>query len=224
MNNTDEIKACIENELGKREIPIRNKNAIDALLKALNPLNALSSLKQVLTGAEECLGLERQKLTLEKILELIIGIDAKLNGDSATKIDPSLKILVENIVASGDVVGLEGKTSNDAVKKIFEHSLDVTVKNVRSQGNVTGVKLDVDQEMEVKQQVNIDTDIAHVALNPSLGKIILGKRSNNSNIPKRIGILNKGKNNVFINNKFVGLDVGIQDDGEDTTAKGNDFR
>lgn len=40
-------------------------------------------------------------------------------------------------------------------------------------------------------------------------------------IPKSIGILNKGRRNVFINNKFLGLDIGIQDEGEETFAAGN---
>lgn len=44
------------------------------------------------------------------------------------------------------------------------------------------------------------------------------------NKPKRIGILNKGKNNQFINNTFENLDVGIQDEGEDTIAEGNEFK
>ena len=41
---------------------------------------------------------------------------------------------------------------------------------------------------------------------------------------QRVGILNKGKNNKFINNTFSGFDVGIQDEGESSVAKGNDFK
>ena len=40
---------------------------------------------------------------------------------------------------------------------------------------------------------------------------------------RRIGILNKGRSNKFINNKFVGLDIGIQDEGEYTFAARNEF-
>lgn len=40
---------------------------------------------------------------------------------------------------------------------------------------------------------------------------------------KKIGILNKGKNNQFKDNVFDGLDVGIQDEGEATMASGNAF-
>ena len=38
-----------------------------------------------------------------------------------------------------------------------------------------------------------------------------------------VGILNKGKNNKFINNRFSNLDVGIQDEGTNTHAEGNEF-
>jgi hypothetical protein len=42
--------------------------------------------------------------------------------------------------------------------------------------------------------------------------------------PKRIGILNKGKKNKFIDSTFENLDIGIQDEGEETIAKGNKFK
>ena len=44
-------------------------------------------------------------------------------------------------------------------------------------------------------------------------------------VPKkeRIGIRNAGKNNTFVGNTFVGFDVGIDDVGEGTIAKSNDF-
>jgi hypothetical protein len=41
--------------------------------------------------------------------------------------------------------------------------------------------------------------------------------------PKRVGILNTGKNNTFIGNTFHGHDVGIKDEGEGTFAKANNF-
>ena len=40
---------------------------------------------------------------------------------------------------------------------------------------------------------------------------------------KRIGILNQGKNNKFINNTFENFDIGIKDEGENSLAKGNEF-
>ncbi len=50
----------------------------------------------------------------------------------------------------------------------------------------------------------------------------MAKRDNQSQ-SKRIGILNKGKHNRFINNDFNGMDIGIQDEGEHTVAVGNRF-
>ena len=47
--------------------------------------------------------------------------------------------------------------------------------------------------------------------------------SSNDQPRTKVGILNRGKKNKFINNKFVGLDVGIDDQGEDTEAAGNKF-
>ena len=41
---------------------------------------------------------------------------------------------------------------------------------------------------------------------------------------KTIGILNKGRNNRFIKNRFNNLDVGIQDEGEGTLAAENEFK
>jgi len=40
---------------------------------------------------------------------------------------------------------------------------------------------------------------------------------------KKVGILNEGENNQFINNTFIGMDIGIRDKGKKTKAKGNKF-
>lgn len=58
-------------------------------------------------------------------------------------------------------------------------------------------------------------DISVIKVSPNLN-IKLGNS-------RRVGILNKGKDNKFINNTFQNLDVGIQDEGQDTTAIGNKF-
>ncbi|MFA5228644.1 MAG: hypothetical protein WC446_02685 [Candidatus Paceibacterota bacterium] len=47
----------------------------------------------------------------------------------------------------------------------------------------------------------------------------MGKEQNK----KTIGILNRGKNNTFLDNTFNGLDVGIQDEREGTFASDNKF-
>lgn len=58
-------------------------------------------------------------------------------------------------------------------------------------------------------------DINGVKVSPNIN-IRLGNN-------KRVGILNKGKDNKFINNTFSNLDVGIQDEGQSTFATGNNF-
>lgn len=56
-------------------------------------------------------------------------------------------------------------------------------------------------------------DVNAIKIEPKIN-LRLGKQT-------RIGVLNKGKNNTFINNTFEDLDVAIQDEGEDTFAAGN---
>lgn len=54
-------------------------------------------------------------------------------------------------------------------------------------------------------------------------KIDLETKIDEGNKKKSIGILNRGRNNKFLNNEFSGLDIGIQDEGEKTLASGNRF-
>ena len=70
----DEVKNKIEVELQKRQKSIRNKNAIEKFLGLFSPLDALWG---VLVGSKDALELEKQKLTLEKVLDLVVGIDDK---------------------------------------------------------------------------------------------------------------------------------------------------
>lgn len=169
----EEITQLIERELQSREKSIRNRNAIEVLLRLFPEIHAL---KEVLTGSKEALDLERQKLTIEKILDLVVGIDEKLSGKDVSKLDEGLKILIERVVAEGDITGLEGKTSDEAVRKVFEKPVDVKIKDVSAKGSVTGVKLSVDEEMEIKKHVEIETDAGKVEINPELGNVTLGTR------------------------------------------------
>ena len=168
----DEIKNQIETKLKKREKSIRNKNAIDKFLGLFSPLDTLWG---VLVGSKDALELEKQKLTLEQLLDLVVGIDDKLSGKEINNVDSGLKILIENAVSRGDITGLEGNTSDENMKKIFEKPLDVEIKNVTAQGNITGIKLNVDGEMPVKGQTKIKTDLGTIEINPEFGEITVGK-------------------------------------------------
>ena len=86
-----------------------------------------------------------------------------------------IKILIEDAISGGNITGLEGGTSDENMKKIFEKPLDVEIKNVNAKGNITGVKLDVDGEMPVKGQTRIKTDLGTIEMNPQLGEITFGK-------------------------------------------------
>lgn len=168
----DDVKKQIEAELKNREKSIRNKNAIDKFLGLFLTLDALWG---VLVGSKDALELEKQKLTLDKVLDLVIGIDDKLSGEDISSVDVGLKILIENAVSEGNITGLEGNTSDENMKKIFEKPLDVEIKNVTAKGNITGVKLNVDGEMPVKGQAKVKTDFGTIEMNPQFGEITFGK-------------------------------------------------
>lgn len=59
-------------------------------------------------------------------------------------------------------------------------------------------------------------DINLIKVSPNLN-VKLGNQ-------KRVGILNKGRNNKYISNSFESLDVGIDDQGKNTLAEDNKFK
>lgn len=66
-------------------------------------------------------------------------------------------------------------------------------------------------------------DINNIKIEPHV-KLSFGKKDDRTQRQNgRVGILNRGKNNKFINNRFSSLDVGIQDEGINTFAEGNEF-
>lgn len=70
---------------------------------------------------------------------------------------------------------------------------------------------------------NLMTDINNIKIEPHIKLNLRRKKGSDKAVPKRTGILNKGKNNTFVDNTFDGLDVGIEDQGENTKAEGNKF-
>ena len=168
----DDVKNKIEIELKRREKSVRNKNAID---KFLGLFPAIDALWGVLVGSKDALELEKQKLTLETVLDLIVAIDDKLSGKDVSNMDTGLKILIENAISGGDITGLEGNTSDENMKKIFENPLDVEIKDVNAKGNITGVKLNINGEMPVRGQTKIKTDFGTIEMNPQFGEITFGK-------------------------------------------------
>jgi hypothetical protein len=162
----------IELELKKRERRIRDKNAIEMLLTLFPGLGALHG---VFIGASDAIEIERQRLTIDQIMDLLLAIDDKLNGEQSDESDPGMRVLINKVFAEGDITGIDGNTSDEEVRKIFERPLTVEIKDSYAKGNVTGVKLSVDREMPVKGIKTIKTDFGMIEIDPSLGSVTLGK-------------------------------------------------
>lgn len=128
----------------------------------------------VLVGSEDAIEVQRKKLTLEKILELVVAIDQKLEGENITPSDQKISILLENIKADGNVVGLGGDTSSPEMRAMFEKSVDIKLKDIEAGGDVVGAKFNVNSEMEIKKGLSIETPFAEVKINPN-ATVILGK-------------------------------------------------
>lgn len=75
----DDIREEIESELKKREKRVVNRNAIDALCSCFAPIKAL---RQVLSGRGTAIDEERQRVTLEAILQLLSKIDDAISDNS----------------------------------------------------------------------------------------------------------------------------------------------
>jgi len=172
MDKKDQIFSKIYEILKSKEKSIRNKNAVEQLISKIG----LGELYNIFFGVKDKIEFERQKLTLNEVLELLIAVDDRLSGLEEGKHDNKITILLEEIVAKGDVTGFDGNTSNDQVKEIFENNpMDITVRKVASEGSVTGMKLNVDDRAELKQPLNIQGDFGSAQFNPGDGrKIIFG--------------------------------------------------
>jgi hypothetical protein len=77
--NEENILKKIEAELSKREKQVINKNAIDALCSCFGPVK---TLRKVFSGRGDAIDRERQKITIETILELLIKIDNAISANN----------------------------------------------------------------------------------------------------------------------------------------------
>ncbi|MCJ7588685.1 MAG: hypothetical protein MUQ00_12410 [Candidatus Aminicenantes bacterium] len=170
-----EVRSLIEAKLKKNGIIIRNKNAIGAFIKLFPPL---SSLWQVLSGAQDALETERGRITQEVILKFLCALDEKLEGIITTQQqDDTFQILLESVRAYGDVTGLKACTSNPELRQLFsQKEVQVVLSDIQSLGNVTGVNLTVDEEVDLNKHLNIKTPNGSVKFNPGEGRnITFGK-------------------------------------------------
>lgn len=172
--NEAEARKLIEKKLNERKVNIVAKNTIGAFCKLFPPA---SVIWQVLVGAKERLDTERGAITQEVLLNMVLAIDKKLSNRALdTREQEAFKIMLEGIRAMGDVTGLRARTSDPNLRKIFsEKEVKITLKDVTAGGNVTGVDLTVDRELEVKKKLEVETDFTSVKFNPDVGKITFGK-------------------------------------------------
>ena len=167
-----DVRSLIGKKLEQSEKSIRNKNSIEALCSLFPPSNALW---KVLSGSKEAIETKRGRITQETILDILIAIDTKLETGSIDS--QKFRVLLDGVVSFGDVSGLKAKASNPIASKLFsEKEIEIVLKNIHADGNVTGVDLIVDQELELKKRMQIKTPHSSVTFNAGPNcKIVLGK-------------------------------------------------
>ena len=168
----EQICDLIEAKLNESGKKVRNRNAIEALCALFPPASALW---KVLAGSQDALTLEKSRITQDTILDLLVAIEQKLETGRTDA--SAFDVLLDGVVAYGDVSGLKASTSNPVVAQLFsEKDINVVLKNVHARGNVTGVDLQVDQELELKKRLHIETPFARVDFNAGPNcKITFGK-------------------------------------------------
>ena len=178
--NGSEVRKLIEAKLRERKGRIVAENAISAFCSLFPPANMIW---QIVKGAKDKLDTERGIITLDVLLDMITAIDKKLNEGSLNATERgAFKIMLEEIKATGDVTGLRAKTSDPDLRKIFtDKEVKVTLRDITAGGNVTGVDLAVDRELQLKKKLEIETDFGSVKFNPDVGEITFGKGLNPDN-------------------------------------------
>jgi len=172
--NQSEARKLIEKKLHERKINIVVRNTVDAFCKLFPPA---SVIWQVLAGSKEKLDTAKGAITQEVLLDMVLAIDKKLSSRVLdTKEQGAFEIMLEGIRAMGDVTGLRAKTSDPNLREIFtDREVRIILQDITTGGNVTGVDLTVDRELELRRKLEVETDFGSVKFNPDVGKIIFGK-------------------------------------------------
>jgi len=143
------IEKVIQQKLKAEEKTIRNTNAIKQFLKLFPRFDALYG---VFNGSKEALELEKYKLTLDQLLDLIVAIDRKLEGLEFSNVDQTIRVILDNIDVDEEVIGIHAATSNESTRELFERPVYVNIRDVKAK-RVTGIKLDVDREMKIEKDL-----------------------------------------------------------------------
>ena len=147
--NKEDIQNILDIELKKREKDVRNKNAFDALLSASS--GPVQALWKMTFGRNKAMEDEKQKILIEKILDILLEIDEAIskNNGNIEKIDWT--IIEAKIEAYGEdsekVIGLNISSDAGPVELKAGTHIKVSGKNV---GNITGLQIGGNRPEEEK--------------------------------------------------------------------------
>ena len=143
----EDIREIMNNELEKRKKKVRNKKAIDALL-SLSP-RPVQALCKMAFGRDDAMEDEKQKILIEKILEILLEIDDAIakDGGNVEKIDWT--VVEAKIEAHGEnsdkVTGMDISSDAGPVELKAGTHIKVSGRNVR---NITGLHIGGNQTGE----------------------------------------------------------------------------
>lgn len=173
-----------------------------------------------------------------EMYDFVLWIDKELNGykEEDTPSYRIMKGIIKGLNPYNGWIPISFQDNNiqESVSKMGTRQpigqLEELLKN--SKDNILRMKYSSDKEKIIREAIGYQTEIALFIDSSQVYSILEYDRNyllekilsiKDMEEKKSIGILNKGKNNKFIDNSFVGLDVGIQDEGEETYASGNKF-
>ncbi len=138
--NKDDIRREIESELSKQNKRVVNKNAIDALFSAFpGPIQALG---KVLFGHGEAIEKEKQRITIETILQLLLKIDRVISDNNGKTDGIDWKVVGGDIEAYGEnareVTGMDISYDAGPVELKPGTYIKASGKNVR---RITGLRI-----------------------------------------------------------------------------------
>lgn len=136
----EDTRREIEIELTKQNKRVVNKNAIDALFLVFpGPIQALG---KIFLGHGEAIEKEKQRITIETILQLLLKIDAAISENNGKTDGIDWKIVGGNIEAYGEnvreVTGMDISSDAGPVELKPGTHIKASGKNVE---RITGLKI-----------------------------------------------------------------------------------
>jgi 2-hydroxy-3-keto-5-methylthiopentenyl-1-phosphate phosphatase len=151
MDETD-VRKNIQLELEKRQTKVLNKNAVNALFEALpSPVKALG---KIFVGRQDAIENEKQKITQDIILDLLVSIDRAITQAMETAHEKGIdwKVISGNIQSYGErakeVIGVEIFSDAGSVELKAGTHIRATGKDV---DKITGLKIGGNQSNKEDQ-------------------------------------------------------------------------